>query len=96
MIPGTTSKLSESVLASAATIYPKTDLVRLTGTTSIGTIAPTFGGGFSGFLVLVPTAGAVTLLDSGNIAVTVVMADLRATLLVYSKASGKWHPGAIS
>lgn len=96
MIPGRTSKLTEEVVASAATIVARTDIVRLTGTVDIATILPNFGGGFSGILVLIPTAGAVTLLDSGNIAVTVVMADLRTTVLVYSKSSGKWHPGAIS
>jgi hypothetical protein len=96
MFPGLTTKLSEEVLASAATINPTKDLVRLTGTTSIATIIPHFGGGFSGILILVPTAGAVATLTTGNIAVAVTMADLRATVLVYSKVADKWYPGAIS
>lgn len=96
MIPGTTTKLSEDVLASAATIYPKADLIRLTGSTAVATIVPNFGGGFSGILILVPTDGTLGLLTTGNIAVAVTMAEDRATVLVYSKAAGVWYPGAIS
>lgn len=96
MLPGSTTKLSEGVLASAATIYPKTDLVRLTGSTDIATINPDFGGGFSGILVLVPTDGTLGLLTTGNISVAVTMAQNRATVLVYSKAANTWYPGAIS
>ena len=97
MIPGSTTKLTESVVASATSINVKTDLVRLTGTTSIATIIPNFGGGnFSGILVLVPTAGAVALTTAGNITVAVTMADLRATVLVYSRTADAWYPGAIS
>lgn len=96
MIPGSTTKLTEEVIASAATISPKTDLVRLTGTTSIDTINPSFGGGFSGVLFLVPTGGNVATTTAGNINAVVTMVDERVTVLVYSKASGKWYPGAIS
>lgn len=96
MFPGTTTKLSEETLVTAATIDIKADVVRLTGTTGIATINPHFGGGFSGIVVLVPTAGDVGLLTTGNITVAVTMADLRATVLVYSKVTGLWYPGAIS
>lgn len=96
MFEGTTTKLSEEVLASASTITPRHDLVRLTGSTDIATINGQFGGGFSGILVLVPTDGTLGLLTTGNIAVAVTMAQNRATVLVYSKATGTWYPGAIS
>jgi uncharacterized membrane protein len=96
MIPGLTSKLSEAVVASAAIIDANTDVIRLTGTTSIATITPSFGGGFSGILILIPTAGAVNLLNTGNIATAVTVANGIATILIYSKVAGKWYPGALS
>jgi hypothetical protein len=96
MFPGLTTKISEEVLASAATINPTKDLVRLTGSTAIATINPNFGGGFSGILVLVPNDGTLGLLTTGNIAIAVTMPLNRATVLVYSKAANVWYPGAIS
>ncbi len=38
MIPGTTTKLSEATVASAASIVQKSDLILLTGSTAIATI----------------------------------------------------------
>lgn len=96
MFPGTTTKTSEGTLASAATIYPKSDVVHLTGSTAIATIVPAYGGGFGGIAVLVPTDGTLGLLTTGNIAVAVTMPQNRATVLVYSKTNSKWYPGAIS
>lgn len=96
MIPGLTTKVTEQVLASAATIAPTRDLLLVSGTTSIATITPAFGGGFSGFLLIVPTDGAVATLTTGNIAVAVTMPQNRVTALVYSKLNAKWYPGAIS
>lgn len=96
MFPGLTTKLSESVMASAATLDPKTDIVRLTGTTAIATINPNFGGGFGGILFLVPTGGAVATTTTGNIMNAVTMPDEQVTVLVYIKDEAKWHAGAIS
>ena len=90
MIPGTTSKLSESTVASAASISAKTDIVKVTGSTQINTIIPNFGGGFGGFLVLVPTDGAVTLGASGNILVGIAAAQSRAVFMVFVRSLGKW------
>jgi hypothetical protein len=91
MFPGTTSKLSESTVASAATINAKSDIVLVTGSTQINTINPNFGGGlFSGFVVLIPTAGAITLGTSGNILVGIAAAQNRAVWLVYVKSLAKW------
>lgn len=90
MIPGTTSKASETTVASAATIDAKSDIVKVTGSTTIQTINPNFGGGFGGFLVLIPTDGAVTLGTSGNILVGIAMAQNRAVFLMYVKSLAKW------
>lgn len=90
MFPGTTSKLSESNVASASTISPKSDLVRVTGSTQINTIIPPFSG-FSGVIWLVPVDGAVVLGTSGNILVGITAAQNRVVTLVYSKLAGKWY-----
>lgn len=95
MWAGFTTKLAETTLASAATISPKADLVKVTGTTSIATIRPPFTG-FSGVLFVVPTGGNVATLTTGNIAVAVTMPQDRVTVLVFSKLDNKWYPGAIS
>jgi hypothetical protein len=91
MIPGSVSKLSEATVASAATITAKADIVNVTGSTQINTIIPGLGTAVSQFLVLIPTAGAVTLGTSGNILVGIAMAQNRAVFLVWSKAAQKWY-----
>jgi hypothetical protein len=96
MIPGITSKLSEGALDAAATINPKTDIVRLTGNTAISTITPNFGGGFSGILFVVPLTASVATNTAGNVQNAVTMPQNQVTVLVYSKAAGKWYAGAIS
>jgi hypothetical protein len=90
MYPGATTRATEETLVSAATISPKSDLVLLTGTTSIATINPPFAG-FSGLLVLIPTGGAVSLLASGNIAATATLTNLVSKVLCYSKKNNKWY-----
>ena len=90
MFPGTTSKISESVVASAATIQAKSDLVRVTGSTQVNTIVPAFGG-FSGVIWLVPTDGTLVLGTSGNILIGITAAQNRAVCLVFSKLAAKWH-----
>ena len=90
MIPGSTSKLTESTVASAATIDAKTDVVLVTGTTQVNTINPNFGGGFGGFLILVPTAGSVILGTTGNILVGITAVINRGVHLNYVKSLGKW------
>lgn len=91
MLPGTTSKLSESTVASAGSIVAKTDVVKVTGTTQVNTIIPNFMGGFGGFLILIPVDGAVTLGTSGNIAVGIAAAQNRAVHLNFVKSTGKWY-----
>ena len=91
MIPGSTTKLSQTTTASAATINAKTDVILVTGSTQINTITPNFGGGFGGFVILIPTDGAVTLGTSGNIMVGIAMAQNRAVTLVFVRSTGKWY-----
>jgi hypothetical protein len=90
MIPGTTTKLSESTVASAASIDAKTDIVLVTGTTQVNTIRPNFGGGFSGFLVLVPQGATLVLGTSGNILVGITAVINRPVFMVYIKSLAKW------
>jgi len=90
MIPGTTTKLSETTVASAAAINAKSDIVKITGSTQINTIQPNFMGGFSGIVFLVPVDGAITLGTSGNILVGFPLVQNRATMLVYVKSLAKW------
>jgi hypothetical protein len=90
MIPGSVSKLSESTVASAATITAKADLVNVTGSTQINTIVPGLGTAVSQMLVLNPISGGITLGTSGNIAVGVALLQNRPSVLVWSKAAQKW------
>ena len=98
MIPGFVSKLSESSVTAAATIGPpKSDILYLSGSTTIATIRPPGGpGGFSSVLFIVPLTDAVATTTTGNIAVNVTMPVDRVTVLVYSKQEDTWFPGAIS
>jgi hypothetical protein len=60
MIPGTTTRLSESKVASAATIHARTDVLLLTGNTSIANIIPHFGGtDVAGMVILVAFDSAI-------------------------------------
>lgn len=90
MIPGTTSKFTETTVASAASIDCKSDIVKVTGSTQINTINPYFGGGFSGFCCLIPTDGAITLGTSGNILVGIAAAQNRGVWMTYVRSLGKW------
>lgn len=93
MIPGTTSKLSESVIALATTIFPKSDIVRISSTaatTVLNTIVPTFSG-FSGIMFVANNSGgAITAVTTGNINSTCSIPDGNVALFVYSKSLGKW------
>ena len=90
MIPGTVTRLSSQVVASAATIKAKSDVIRLTGSVQIDTIVPAFGKQFCQFLCIIPSA-AVTLSAAGNIAVGIAAAINRAVFLVYEPVTDKWY-----
>lgn len=91
MIPGTTSKLSEATVASAATIDAKADVLLVSGTTQINTINPNAGGGFGQFLILIPTAGSIILGTSGNINIGITAVINRAVHMNYVKSTAKWY-----
>jgi len=94
MIPGLQSKISESVVASADTIFAKSDLVRVTGATAINTIlSPLMGSSMVIFLVTVD--GAVVIGTTGNILVGITTAVNRVYVLTWSKTVGKWYIGAV-
>lgn len=97
MIPGTVSKLSEEIIAAAATISPLSDQIIVTGTTSIATIvvAPGVASIASQMLIIIPKDGNVATLTTGNITTAVTMAQNRATVLHYSKSQSTWYVGAI-
>jgi hypothetical protein len=99
MIPGLTSKVSESLVACSTTISPKTDVIHInttTATTVIATIMPPYGG-FSGILVVINRSGGnVTTVTTGNIATAVTIGENVATVLIYSKIQNLWYPGALA
>jgi hypothetical protein len=91
MIPGTTTKLTESTVASADVISAKTDIIIVTGATAINTILPNFGGGVaSGLTILIPTTGSIVLGTAGNILVGITAVQNRAVGMTYVKSLGKW------
>lgn len=90
MIPGQQSKLSDGVVASAATITVLTDIVRVTGSTQIDTIfSPLMGS--SMLIVLIPVDGSVVLGTGGNILVGITAVINRAVLMFWSKTTSKWY-----
>lgn len=90
MIPGSVSKLTESTVASAATIKVKTDIVKVTGAVAVNTILPGLGTRQSQFLILIPTSGALTIGTSGNILVGLAAVQNRAVYMVWVDSLQKW------
>lgn len=91
MFPGTISKQSEKIVASAATIDASADVLIITGTAAIATINAKSQGIAAQTITLIPLAAA-TLVATGNIAVAVALVVNRAQSLVYSRTQGKWYP----
>ncbi|MET0787065.1 MAG: hypothetical protein ABWY25_10200 [Paenisporosarcina sp.] len=90
MIPGLQSKLSESVVASAATIVVKTDIAMVSGSTQVDTIlSPLMGSNM--MIILIPTAGSIVLGTGGNILIGITAVINRAVWLVWNKRVGKWY-----
>lgn len=100
MIPGSTTKVSETVISLSTTVDAKADLLRVTSTTVttvLTTLLPNFGGGYSGVVLLVNDSGnPINLVTTGNIEVARTIPDNFLVPMVFSKLSGKWYPGAIS
>jgi len=92
MIPGTTTKLSESSVVAADKVAAKSDILIVTTAGTINTILPNFGGGqFSGLVILLPTIAGVILGTAGNVAVGATLTVNRPILLVFVKSLGKWY-----
>lgn len=97
MFPGLMSKLSESTVASTTTITVQSDIVYVTGSTSIATItSPLIGIGGSVIFVVATNAAGFATTTAGNIALAVSVTTNKATVFVWSSVNSKWYPGAIS
>ena len=95
MIPGLVSRLSETiVLDLSGTLTPKTDVIRITGTTTttvIATINAPFAN-MGGLLFIVNGSGAaITAVTTGNVATTCSIPANCVTTLVYSPSAAKWY-----
>lgn len=98
MIPGYgSSKLREDIVASAATIIVKGDLIRLTGTTQVDTIlSPLMNGKSVGLLIFVYTPDAgVTISAAGNVAVSQALVTNRLYTYAWSGNAAKWIPHGV-
>jgi len=98
MIPGLTSKLSETRISSATTIVAASDLVIITDPAiPIVNIIPNYAG-FSGLVFFVGTSAAngVQFNVGGNIAKAALTVQFQLLTMVYSKSTGLWYPGPIS
>ena len=95
MYPGTFSKLSESTLASAITLVPKTEVVRVTGTVAIVNITVPPTSNFSTVLYVVPV-GVFTWTTAGNIGLAGTAVVGKLIVFVYSKSQNKWFPSVVA
>lgn len=97
MIPGYgSSRLREEIVASAATITVKADLVRLTGSTQVDTILSPVNMGRDGILIFIYASdGAVTVSAAGNVAVSQSLAQNRLYTYAFSTIAGKWIPHGV-
>src|SRR5215471_16938596 len=97
MIPGYgPSRLREDVVASAASIVVKGDLIRLTGSTQVDTINTPVNMGRDGVLIAIYASdGAVTVSAAGNVAVSLSLAQNRLYFYAFSTVAGKWIPHGV-
>lgn len=97
MIPGYGSNRGkEDVVASAATIVVKGDLIRITGTTQVDTILSPLITDRDALLIFVYTPDAgVTLSAAGNIAVSQALVTNCLYAYMYSAIAAKWLPHAV-
>ena len=97
MIPGYgPSRLREEVVASAATIILKGDLIRLTGSTQVDNMFTPVNMGRDGVLVFIYASdGAVTISAAGNVAVSQSLAQNRLYAYAFSNVAAKWIPHGV-
>lgn len=80
------------ILAAAATIAPKRQFTRITGTVPIATITPPTPY-FNGPIYLISTGASVfTTLTTGNIAIASTAVLGKALVLFYDPSLSKWYP----
>lgn len=91
--PGKLSRLSEEIQATANSMGPfKSDLIILTGTTSIQTVLPMFGGFVYDLNhILIPINGAVSIIGGGNFATTGTMPQNKFSEMAWSKSQQLWY-----
>ena len=97
MIPGYgSSRMREDVVASAATILLRGDLIRLTGTTTVDNMFSPVNMGRDGLLVFIYTPDAgVQISAAGNVAVLQNLATNRLYAYAFSNIAGKWIPHGV-
>lgn len=97
MIPGYgPSRLREDVVASAASIVVKGDLIRLTGATQVDNIFTPVNMGRDGVLIFIYASdGAVTISAAGNVAVLQNLAQNRLYAYAFSSVANKWIPHGV-
>jgi hypothetical protein len=97
MIPGYgSSRLKEEIVASAATIQLKADLIRLTGVTNVDNIFHPLQAGRNGLLIFVYTPDAgVTITAAGNVAVAQALVTNRLYAYCWSPQAAKWIPHGV-
>lgn len=97
MIPGYgSSRMKEEVVASAATVILKSDLVRLTGTTQVDNMFSPVNMGRDALLVFIYTPDAgVTISAAGNVAVSQALVTNRLYAYAFSNLANKWIPQGV-
>ena len=97
MIPGYgASRLREEIVASAATIIVKADLIRLTGSTQVDNMFTPLNMGRDGVLVFIYASdGPVTISAAGNVAVLQILAQNRLYVYAFSNIAAKWIPHGV-
>jgi hypothetical protein len=92
--PGKLSRLSEEIAATANSMGPfKSDVIILTGTTSIQIVVPMFGGFVYDLNhILIPISGAVSIIGGGNFATTGSLPQNKFSEIMWSKSQQLWFP----
>lgn len=89
--PGFVSRFGEERIVAAATIGPvRRELVVLSGTTTLTTIVPNFGGQFGQEVRLLTPDGALTIDTTGNILVGTTTSTNLMTILTWYPSQSKW------
>lgn len=89
--PGFVSRYGEQAIVAAATIGPvKREIVLVSGTTTIDTITPNFGGQFGQEIRLLTVTGALTLSTTGNILIGTTTSTNLMTILTFVPSLAKW------